>query len=364
MRRLGLLLALAACTPGSGNPSSGDSLETTTGDTGTTDPGGIQTVTGETEHQDSGASDPVTTTTGAVASDTSTTDNPTTSDTEDTTTTPPQPAVCGDGFIDGDEICDDGNEDDGDDCTVLCRPPECGDGILHVGEKCDDGNKSDSDECTNACEKARCGDGKLYEDKEECDDNNDVNTDACLTTCKVAQCGDNVIWEGKEVCDDGFNDGEYNGCAPGCKGPSEKRCGDGVVQPEYEHCDTDSKLAGVGCTKQCLYDFSKVPQMSCSKTCSWAGSSGCDQQDADVYCKLRTGNKLSKATSFKLGPPSNLGGFPCSDPKVYLMDDLRQGLGLLTEFGVLKPVYYQEIKIAETHGNAQVIQGSSLVCAP
>ncbi len=361
MRRLGLLLpALLACTPGTGGSSSEVDLETmSSGTTGTTNPG-VQTVTGDTEHTDSGVTDPVTTTTG-VTSESSSTSDPT-SGSEDASTTPVD-AVCGNGVVEGDELCDDANDDEGDECTTKCRPPECGDFILHIGEQCDDGNKSDNDACLNDCTPAACGDGKLYQDMEECDDANKVDTDDCLSNCKAAKCGDNVIWDGEEACDDGFNEGDYNGCAPGCKTLSDIRCGDGVVQEQYEHCDGDTKLMGVGC-KQCLFDFSAVPQMSCSKTCSWAGAAGCDQEDANVYCKLRTGNKQSTATSFKLAAPTDAGGFPCSNPNAFLDPDLRKLLGLLTEFGVLKPVYYQETMIATTHGTAQVIQGSSLVCSP
>jgi hypothetical protein len=104
--------------------------------------------------------------------------------------------------------------------------------------------------------------------------------------------------------------------------------------------------------------------MSCAKTCSWAGPEGCGQDDADVFCKLRTGNSKAKATSFKLAAPTDKAGFPCSNPNVYLEPDLRKPLGLLTEFGVNKPVLYQESQIALTHGTAQVIQGSSLICTP
>ncbi|WAS97360.1 DUF4215 domain-containing protein [Nannocystis punicea] len=60
-------------------------------------------------------------------------------------TTTPEPAVCGDGIVAPSEPCDDGNDDDTDDC-VDCQPAECGDGFVHAGvEQCDDGG----DNCEN-----------------------------------------------------------------------------------------------------------------------------------------------------------------------------------------------------------------------
>ena len=81
--------------------------------------------------------------------------------------------------------------------------------------------------------------------------------------------------------------------------------------------------------------------MSCNLTCSWGGAQGCDQADADIFCKLRTGNSNSKATKFALALPTDLGGFPCSDPKVFFPEDLRVNLGPLPEFGVAKDVRFQ-----------------------
>ena len=359
MRRLGLWLVLAACTPGTGGNSTDVDLGTSTVEDGTTNPV-IQTVTSVTEATNSGATDPVTSTSTGETTTPVDTDDPTT---EDGTTAPPE-AVCGNGIVEGDEPCDDGNDDETDECTSMCRKPGCGDGTLQVGEECDDGNQSDNDACTNACVPNVCGDGIVFDEMEQCDDGNTDDSDACLTKCKNAKCGDGVLWAGEETCDDGFNDDEYNGCAPGCDAKASTYCGDGYVQDAYEHCDGQPDLVDVKCTSDCLYDFSAVSQMSCAKTCSWAGPEGCGQEDADVFCKLRTGSSTAKATSYKLAQPTDKAGFPCSNVNVYLDPDLRKPLGLLTEYGVNKPVLYQDSQIAFTHGTAPVIQGSSLICKP
>ena len=360
MRRLGLLLAFTACAPGNGESSTDVDLGTSTTEEGTT-MHGVQTVTSETVDPETGTTAPVTTTGPTEATSEPVSGSSGGSDTGDTSTGGTT-AVCGNGIVEDPEPCDDGNSVDDDACSNECRPPGCGDGILQSPEACDDGNQADDDACTNGCLVAICGDGKVHTEVEECDDANTDDSDACRGNCKQARCGDGVLWAGEEVCDDGFNDGEYDGCATDCKSKASEYCGDGVVQNAHEHCDGATGMMGVDCTK-CLFDFSAVPQMSCYKTCSWAGAAGCGQEDADVFCKLRTGSPAAKAADFKLVSPTDKGGFPCADPKVFLEPDLRKPLGLLTEFGVNKPVYYQESQIAFTHGTALVIQGSTLVCS-
>ncbi len=91
--------------------------------------------------------------------------------------------ACGDGVVDPDEKCDDGNKVDDDQCPNDCgvvggtgdpndtdgttadpedtdsgtgtgetgEPGLCGDGIVSGGEQCDDGNLVDDDDCSNAC---------------------------------------------------------------------------------------------------------------------------------------------------------------------------------------------------------------------
>ena len=82
------------------------------------------------------------------------------------------PSECGNGTIEGNEACDDGNEDPGDACTDGCKLARCGDGLLRGGEDpqaegyeaCDDGNTIEHDMCRNDCSAARCGDGIRRQD--------------------------------------------------------------------------------------------------------------------------------------------------------------------------------------------------------
>jgi cysteine-rich repeat protein len=62
-------------------------------------------------------------------------------------------SVCGNGEVEADEECDDGNDVDEDGCTNACALPVCGDGIVTetLGEVCDDGNNASGDGCTSTC---------------------------------------------------------------------------------------------------------------------------------------------------------------------------------------------------------------------
>lgn len=137
---------------------------------------------------------------------------------ESTDTGMPMPE-CGNGVIEGNEACDDGNPINEDMCKNDCTAAFCGDGYLQeeIGEACDDANNDVSDGCID-CVPAKCGDGVLWtmDMKEACDDGNLSNTDACLATCVEATCGDSYVHLGTEACDDG-NDVDYDLCSSTCK---------------------------------------------------------------------------------------------------------------------------------------------------
>ena len=170
---LGLSLGLAAC--------SGDDAETSdtnaTATTSSTSNGTSSSTTGDTTEDTSSTTDAETTTastTDSTTTDSTTTDSttsPTTTDstTTDSTTTDTTDSgggVCGNGEIEGGEVCDDGNTkteiaSNGDvphsygdsDCLDACDllAPTCGDGNVDPGEGCDDGNTDGQDACTTSC---------------------------------------------------------------------------------------------------------------------------------------------------------------------------------------------------------------------
>ncbi len=70
-------------------------------------------------------------------------------------------SICGDGLVEGDEICDQG-EDNQEGLYGGCTPdcvlgPHCGDGLINGGEACDDANTDITDGCLGDCvEPASC----------------------------------------------------------------------------------------------------------------------------------------------------------------------------------------------------------------
>lgn len=132
--------------------------------------------------------------------------------------------TCGDGVIDAEEDCDDGNATVMDGCsgcrvdpqyTCTGQPSEChtcGDGFRNAGEQCDDGELIDQDSpgCENClivpgweCFPGQgqfdlcgpvCGDGMWFDTSipgvtigfaEGCDDGNLVDGDGCNGSCNV-----------------------------------------------------------------------------------------------------------------------------------------------------------------------------------
>lgn len=111
--------------------------------------------------------------------------------------------------------------------------PDCGNGMIETDEQCDDGNNDDSDSCVTGCKTATCGDGFVHADVEACDDANTIDTDACPSTCQIASCGDGFVHLGVETCD---SEKDANGDpAPKCT-DCNHYCGDGVIQLG-EDCD-------------------------------------------------------------------------------------------------------------------------------
>ncbi len=61
--------------------------------------------------------------------------------------------VCGNTVIEGNEVCDDGNNVDGDGCSANCLSTEvCGNNLRELTEQCDDGNVAIGDGCDATCQ--------------------------------------------------------------------------------------------------------------------------------------------------------------------------------------------------------------------
>jgi cysteine-rich repeat protein len=171
-------------------------------------------------------------------------------------------AQCGDGFeqTSGSRIeeCDPGAAGETADCNSDCTDNTCGDGVVNhtANEQCDDGAmNSDNRDCTSTCQYNICGDMKpntMGTTGEQCDDGNNQQMDACSNSCTVPTCGNNIIEMG-EACDDG-NTNNNDGCAgtnhPMLAACQFESCGDGVIN-NGEMCDPGPAFETADCNSDC-----------------------------------------------------------------------------------------------------------------
>jgi cysteine-rich repeat protein len=170
----------------------------------------------------------------------------------------------------------------------LISPPEdCGNGVIETEEECDDGNTATGDGCNSYCDiefgwycsgepsacNTQCGDGKLVASREGCDDGDTEPGDGCNATCSVEDgwdcaginpsicdtiCGDGLI-RGDEVCDEGDNGCDYYpGCSDDCseilecgneETECDEECDDGQNGDDYDQCYDDCTFTYCGDNK-------------------------------------------------------------------------------------------------------------------
>ena len=159
-------------------------------------------------------------------------------------------------------------------CQEIDSPARgCGDGQLDAEEACDDGNivteecdygQTECTVCSAQCtliagNTRRCGDGNTDPDEEACDDGNDSNTDSCTNDCLAAVCGDGFVYDGEEACDDGnafeecaYGETECTVCSATCELEAGvvNPCGDGEID-EGEECDDGDQSGSDGCSYDC-----------------------------------------------------------------------------------------------------------------
>jgi len=196
-----------------------------------------------------------------------------------------QPATiarCGDGKVEGEEQCDDGNYANFDACPNTCRFSVCGDGIREGTEECDDGNDDSTDYCNADCRLTMCGDGTLQK-YEECDagrSNSNSEPNTCRLNCVLPWCGDGVQ-DRDEVCDDGNADNN-DGCTILCGPPA---CGDGFEQ-DGEECDDgggNSDEEASACRLDCTLPFCGDGVTDEGEECDDGNSN--EEDDCSNVCK-------------------------------------------------------------------------------
>jgi cysteine-rich repeat protein len=152
--------------------------------------------------------------------------------------------VCGNGAVEGAEVCDDGNQEDGDGCAADCGAREvCGDGVV-AGEICDDGNSVNGDGCDNDCTLSCTA---------------DVDCDDAMPCNGTETCGP------ENACQPGAAEVDGTSCGGGlvCRGGScaLTTCGDTMLDPG-EDCDDGNEANGDGCDNDC--SFSCVDDVGCA----------------------------------------------------------------------------------------------------
>ena len=108
--------------------------------------------------------------------------------------------------------------------------PGCGNGIVEPDEQCDDGeSNSDSapDACRSSCRFSECGDG-VSDESEECDDGNLVGGDGCTPGC-VLESGEldvepNDSWDSAQVLGSGSVTGSLGAGDVDCFSMSVEEC--------------------------------------------------------------------------------------------------------------------------------------------
>jgi hypothetical protein len=102
----------------------------------------------------------------------------------------------------------------------------------------------------------------------------------------------------------------------------------------------------------CRWDFTSVKQLYCNGSCSWAGSTGCDQEDANILCRLITGNPNSTASSWEHKVALNVPGFSCGPHNYGTKIDIdKASRGIDVTFGLR----YQDSSILANHGHGYVV---------
>jgi hypothetical protein len=134
-------------------------------------------------------------------------------------------------------------------------------------------------------------------------------------------------------------------------------CGNGLREAgeDFEPAPGPFSTAPVNATT-CTFDFSAAPQLYCNGSCSINGS-GCDQDDADLFCRLKTGNPNAVAAAFSVETALPLPGFSCPLPMFATYGTKLTHLG---SRGVSVPVFYSEDSILDTHGEGMAI--TSVTC--
>jgi hypothetical protein len=134
----------------------------------------------------------------------------------------------------------------------------CGNGFVDTGEECDEGESNDdSGSCTSSCQNADCGDG-LIQSGEECDEGAEGSA-ACDPDCTAAQCGDGLVnaLAGEE-------------CEPALAGQSSASCMSNCFEPLlWEDAESDAGWSHATVDPPLVSDWFRSEDFSAGGSFSW-----------------------------------------------------------------------------------------------
>jgi len=144
-------------------------------------------------------------------------------------------------------------------------------------------------------------------------------------------------------------DGIDNDCSDGDDCPLT--CGDGTLDPTEEVDPPTSPYENATVSEEtCRWDFSAVRQLYCTGACSWAGSSGCDDADADLLCQLQLDDPSAVASSYSTSAAQPEAGFACN------ISGWGDAIAVSSDRGITDDeVRYEDGSLSSTHGGGTVI---------
>jgi len=111
--------------------------------------------------------------------------------------------------------------------------------------------------------------------------------------------------------------------------------------------------------QSCRFDFTAITQLYCNGSCgTWGGGEGCQQADANAFCKLKLGNAAAVATTFQVSSAAAAPGICCPGSGV---ESNCVTLGAFVNRGVVLSVSVNDTNLLASHGSGSVV--TNVVCA-
>ncbi len=185
-------------------------------------------------------------------------------------------------------------------------------------------------------------------------------------TCTLTSCNSGFYQSGNSCIAQVCSPGSSTSCsiANGVAAQTCNSLGSAYGACTLSTCNSGFTRVGNACQANATpgapgIPWPNAPQLYCNGNCSWDPGSSCGQGDADIFCRLRTGNTNSRATSYTTGLALDAPGFSCPN--------YGTNLGSFSQYGGPRQrggygIWTQSTSIRANHGAGTVI--NSVVCTP